>query len=344
MPDSRGCGRSFAGVLTAAAVVGRDVPLELLREVAELDEEVVDGAADNVARADFLYESGLATGERRYTFRHALVQETTYAKLPPSQCRALHLRVVDAIEALPGPAHEPRGEAGSPRRAGRGGRARHPVPPRGGAKGGDALRSRRGDEPAWRRKATTQSFRPESNGIDGNWSCRWRSAWCSPPGEVRRRRRRLARSPAPESFSIGPRTFRSAGTLLIGRWYSSIQRSEYEVARSVAEQLLAFRTGPRSDDRRHRPSIAGHDGALPRRVRGRAPPLPAHARPVSTRATLHARAQRGQLAAHCQPARHRAGVPRPRAVVPRLPGPGAGQQRGGGGAGPALGRGEAPPT
>jgi transcriptional regulator with AAA-type ATPase domain/predicted ATPase len=87
-------------VLAGAAVIGRDVPASLLRAVTDLEEEALETAAAQLARADFLYPSWLGGGESRYTFKHGLVQETAYANLPASECRQLHRRVLDALEAL----------------------------------------------------------------------------------------------------------------------------------------------------------------------------------------------------------------------------------------------------
>src|SRR4030095_2781418 len=51
--------------------------------------------------AEFLYETRLFP-EREYTFTHALTHEVAYGSLLLEQRRALHARIVEALEALAG--------------------------------------------------------------------------------------------------------------------------------------------------------------------------------------------------------------------------------------------------
>src|SRR5436853_6650908 len=49
--------------------------------------------------AEFLYETSLFPA-REYTFKHALTHEVAYGSLLHERRRALHARIVDAIEQL----------------------------------------------------------------------------------------------------------------------------------------------------------------------------------------------------------------------------------------------------
>jgi transcriptional regulator with AAA-type ATPase domain/predicted ATPase len=85
-------------LLAVAAVIGRDLSLPLLRDVAGVDDETLRTALSYLERADVLHESAAESGERRYTFKHALVQEVAYSRIPGAERRALHGRVLEAIE------------------------------------------------------------------------------------------------------------------------------------------------------------------------------------------------------------------------------------------------------
>jgi DNA-binding NtrC family response regulator/tetratricopeptide (TPR) repeat protein len=86
-------------LLQAAAVIGREVPLSLLQAIAEQPEEVLHGGLAHLQAAEFLYETQLFP-ERMYTFKHALTQQVAYENLPHERRRALHARIVEALEAL----------------------------------------------------------------------------------------------------------------------------------------------------------------------------------------------------------------------------------------------------
>jgi predicted ATPase len=86
-------------VVSALAVIGRDTPSALARAVLEVPDAVFQAAVDQLCRADFLHETSV-DGEPGYTFRHALVQEVAYARVPSGERRALHVRVLDMIERL----------------------------------------------------------------------------------------------------------------------------------------------------------------------------------------------------------------------------------------------------
>ncbi len=85
---------------TVASVVGRDVPLPVLREVTGLPDDVLDETLAQLQRADLLHERPAAGPERVFVFKHALLQSVAYARVPGDERRALHARVLDAIEKV----------------------------------------------------------------------------------------------------------------------------------------------------------------------------------------------------------------------------------------------------
>jgi len=88
-------------LLQVASVVGKDVPLSLLQAIADLPEETLRAGLDRLQGAEFLYETSLFP-EVEYTFKHALTHEVAYQSLLLERRRALHARIVDAIERLYG--------------------------------------------------------------------------------------------------------------------------------------------------------------------------------------------------------------------------------------------------
>jgi len=86
-------------LLQVASVVGKDVPFALLRAVAELPDDALRRGLDHLQAAEFVYEAGLFP-DLEYTFKHALTHEVTYGGLLQDRRRALHARIVDAIETL----------------------------------------------------------------------------------------------------------------------------------------------------------------------------------------------------------------------------------------------------
>jgi transcriptional regulator with AAA-type ATPase domain/tetratricopeptide (TPR) repeat protein len=86
-------------MLEVAAVVGKDVPFSVVRAVSGLSENAVRHAIDRLKSAEFLYETSPGP-EIEYTFKHALTHEVAYGRLPPEARRALHARIVGAIERL----------------------------------------------------------------------------------------------------------------------------------------------------------------------------------------------------------------------------------------------------
>src|SRR4029450_5455189 len=88
-------------LLQTAAVIGTDVPWPLLQAIAELPEAVLHGGLAHLQAGEFLYETQIFP-EIAYTFKHALTQEVAYGSLLQERRRALHARIVDALETLSG--------------------------------------------------------------------------------------------------------------------------------------------------------------------------------------------------------------------------------------------------
>ena len=86
-------------LLQTAAVIGTDVPLALLQAIAEEPEERLRGGLGRLQATEFLYETRLFP-EIEYAFKHALTHEVAYGSLLAERRRALHARIVEAIEAL----------------------------------------------------------------------------------------------------------------------------------------------------------------------------------------------------------------------------------------------------
>ena len=87
-------------LLQSAAVIGRQIPFALLQAIADLPEETLRRGLSQLQAGEFLYETSLFP-EIEYTFRHNLTHEVVYASLLQKRRRALHARIVQAIEALP---------------------------------------------------------------------------------------------------------------------------------------------------------------------------------------------------------------------------------------------------
>jgi tetratricopeptide (TPR) repeat protein len=86
-------------LLQAAAVVGKDVPLPLILAIADTPEHEVRAEFSHLQAAEFLYETRLFP-DQEYSFKHALTHEVTYGALLHDKRRALHARIVNAIETL----------------------------------------------------------------------------------------------------------------------------------------------------------------------------------------------------------------------------------------------------
>ncbi len=86
-------------LLQTASVIGKDVPFALLQAVADLPEDDLRQGLAHLQSAEFLYETSLFP-DLEYTFKHALTHEVAYGSLLHDRRRALHGRIVAAIEQL----------------------------------------------------------------------------------------------------------------------------------------------------------------------------------------------------------------------------------------------------
>ena len=86
-------------LLQSAAVIGKDVPFSLLQAITELSDEELRRGLIHLQAAEFLYETSLFP-DLEYTFKHALTHEVAYGSLLHERQRALHARIVAAIETL----------------------------------------------------------------------------------------------------------------------------------------------------------------------------------------------------------------------------------------------------
>jgi tetratricopeptide (TPR) repeat protein len=89
------------GVLSAAAVVGREFDLALLGPACELPVERVLGALSEAAALGVVAEEEGTVGG--YRFSHSLIGEVLYDRLPIPARMQLHQRVGEAIEGVYGP-------------------------------------------------------------------------------------------------------------------------------------------------------------------------------------------------------------------------------------------------
>jgi tetratricopeptide (TPR) repeat protein len=86
-------------LLQTAAVIGTEVPFRLLQAIAEMPEEGLRTGLAHLQGAEFLYETSRFP-ELAYTFKHALTHEVAYGSFLQGRRRALHARIIEALEAL----------------------------------------------------------------------------------------------------------------------------------------------------------------------------------------------------------------------------------------------------
>ena len=86
-------------LLGVAAVVGKDVPFALLRAVTDLAEDALATGLRRLLAAEFLLERRMHP-EVEHTFKHALTHEVAYGAVNDDDRRALHARIVRAMETL----------------------------------------------------------------------------------------------------------------------------------------------------------------------------------------------------------------------------------------------------
>ena len=84
-------------LLQTAAVIGKDVPFDLLQAVAEISADALHGLLSRLQSAELVYPIRLFP-ESEYTFKHALTHEVAYGSLLQERRKTLHARAVDVIE------------------------------------------------------------------------------------------------------------------------------------------------------------------------------------------------------------------------------------------------------
>jgi class 3 adenylate cyclase/predicted ATPase len=86
-------------LLQQLAVIGREFPLSLLRQVITQPEDELYRLLSSLQRKEFLYEQP-AFPEVEYLFKHALTQEVAYGTVLQERRKSLHEKIAQAIEAL----------------------------------------------------------------------------------------------------------------------------------------------------------------------------------------------------------------------------------------------------
>jgi predicted ATPase len=86
-------------LLQTLAVIGREFPLSLIREVVAKRDDELNRMLNDLQLGEFIYEQP-AMGDVEYTFKHALTQEVAYNSVLMERRRVLHDRAGKAIEAL----------------------------------------------------------------------------------------------------------------------------------------------------------------------------------------------------------------------------------------------------
>jgi transcriptional regulator with AAA-type ATPase domain/tetratricopeptide (TPR) repeat protein len=86
-------------VLDAAAVIGKEVSLILLRHVVTLEDTELFQGVRQLQAAELLYETA-SFPDVEYAFKHALTHEVTYRMIAAERRRDLHARVMEALERL----------------------------------------------------------------------------------------------------------------------------------------------------------------------------------------------------------------------------------------------------
>jgi predicted ATPase len=86
-------------LVQALAVMGRESPLALIRQVAKGPEGELEPMLAALQAGEFIYEAPAAAGIE-YTFKHALTQEVAYNSLLSERRKLLHERAGAALESL----------------------------------------------------------------------------------------------------------------------------------------------------------------------------------------------------------------------------------------------------
>jgi ABC-type transport system involved in cytochrome c biogenesis ATPase subunit/tetratricopeptide (TPR) repeat protein len=88
------------GVAQTAACIGREFGHGLLAQISHLPEAELGAAMDGLIKAELIYRRGLPP-EAIYLFKHALVRDAAYESLLKGRRRAVHTRILAALENDP---------------------------------------------------------------------------------------------------------------------------------------------------------------------------------------------------------------------------------------------------
>ncbi len=89
-------------IAQAGAVIGRQFPYELLSQVAELDEERLDEALEDLVGSGLMFRHGVKP-DAIFEFKHALIRDVSYESLLKSNRGRIHGRIAETLEkGLPG--------------------------------------------------------------------------------------------------------------------------------------------------------------------------------------------------------------------------------------------------
>jgi predicted ATPase len=86
-------------LLQTLAVIGKEFPLSIVREVAKVAEDELNQMLSVLQLAEFIYEQP-AVSDTEYTFKHALTQEVAYNSVLAERRRTIHEQAARAIETL----------------------------------------------------------------------------------------------------------------------------------------------------------------------------------------------------------------------------------------------------
>ena len=90
--------KSCRAMLESAAVLGREVPLDMLRALTEVDDDDLLDSIDEAADAGVFVRLPTTAGDVR--FSHALVRDALYDRLPTAAKSRGHRRAAEALEQL----------------------------------------------------------------------------------------------------------------------------------------------------------------------------------------------------------------------------------------------------
>ena len=86
-------------LLQTLAVIGKEFPLILVREVIPKSPEELDRMLSELQLAEFIYEQP-ASGDIEYTFKHALTQEVAHGSILLERRKTIHEQIGAAMEVL----------------------------------------------------------------------------------------------------------------------------------------------------------------------------------------------------------------------------------------------------